>query len=309
MGLEQYRRPRMIILHPRATAYEAARAMVDNHVGVLYLADAGRLAGVVTDRDLVCEVMAAELDAAVTPLGDVMYEDVATVDIGADVAAVVTIMTEHGCRRVPVMENGKMAGLVTLDDLLVEGAIDAHTAGEIIRAQLETPSRYKRAGAVHPEAIARQDVAPRGARALTRRAARAAAAHARILEAVERRTGLRDRGRAELALKVMLGSICRRVTPDEARHFIAQLPSILKEALAAHLNGPDRRITRESIEAEIAAVLSMSQEDARAIAAGVAEVIADSLSAGQLQAVKGQLPGELKDLFPSWGASLRDADF
>jgi CBS domain-containing protein len=276
-------------------------------VGALLVSNGRRLAGIVTDRDLVCEVMAAGLDPAMTLLGDVMSEDVATVDIGADIPTVVALMSKHACRRVPIMEHGAVAGVVTLDDLLLEGAIDAKTAGDIIRAQLEKPARYKRAGAVHPEGIARQDFHPRGARAVTRRSARAAAAYARLLETVERRTGIHERARAELALKVVLASICRRVTPDEARHFIAQLPSILKEQIGAHLNGPDRQITRASIDEELAAVLSVSLQDVTEIATGVAEALAESISAGQLQTMKGQLPGELKDLFPVWGASLRNA--
>jgi CBS domain-containing protein/uncharacterized protein (DUF2267 family) len=308
MGLERYRRQRMIILHPGATAYEAARAMVDNHVGAVLIADEHQLSGIVTDRDLVCEVTAGGLDPAMTPLGDIMTEDVVTVDIHADVAAVAGLMTEHACRRVPVMENGKVVGLVTLDDLLLDGAIDARILGGIIRTQLETPSRYKRGGAVHPEAPARPEASPRGARALTRRSARAAASYARLLKAVELRTGIQDRSRAELALKVVLGSICRRITPDEARHFIAQLPTILKEALGAHLDGPNRQITRESIEAELSAVLPATPLEAQELTVAIAEVIADSISAGQLQAMKGQLPGELKELFPTWGVILRDAD-
>lgn len=307
MSLEHYRRPRMIVLQPTATAYEAARAMVDNHVGALLLANEGQLAGIVTDRDIVCEVTAAGLDPAMTLLGDVMSEAVVTVDVGADIDAVVALMKENACRRVPVMEGEQVVGLVTLDDLLVEGAIDARTAGEIIRVQLEAPARYKRAGAVHPEGVARQDVFPRGARALTRRSARAAASYARMLEVVERRTGLSERPRAELALKVVLGSICRRVTPDEARHFIAQLPSIVKEALSGHLDGPNRQITRAGIEEELAAVLSVSLEKAAEIMTGVAEAISESISAGQLQTLKGQLPRELKELFPVWDVRLRDA--
>lgn len=307
MSLEKYRRPRMIILNPRSSAFEATRAMVDNHVGALLISETGTPLGIVTDRDIVTEVVAAELDPKTTSLGDFMSENAVAADVTADVSTVVALMKEHRCRRIPVLENGKAIGIVTLDDLLIEGDIDAPAAADIIRAQLEEPARYKPEGAVHPGATARPPQGtPRGERAAARRAARAASSYARLLDVVQRSTGLPGKEPAELALKVILGSICRRVTPEEARHFIAQLPSLLKDDLARRLDGPDRKVTRETMESEIAALLNVDVFVAREIAEGVAGAIADSISAGQLEALKGQLPAEMKTLFPSWPLTLRE---
>lgn len=308
MGLEQYRRQRLIVLHPKSTAYEAARAMVENHVGAVLVADDRALVGIVTDRDLACEVVAAELEPTMTPLRDILSDEIFTVDIGADTAAVVALMRDHAVRRVPVMEGGAAVGLVTLDDLLLDGAIGAQEAVDILRAQLETPARHKRAGAVHPEAPAHPRVAPRGARALLRRSARAASSYARLIKLVEDRTRIEDRAHAELALKVVLGSICRRVTPPEARHLIAQLPSVIKDELSTHLDGPDRRITLAGMEKELSNVLSVGPDRAADIAQGVALALADSISEGQIEELKGQLPKEMKELFPSWAVKLRDAE-
>ncbi len=307
MSLEKYRRPRMIVLHPRSTAHEAARAMVDNHVGVLLVSEGQSPLGIVTDRDLVTEIIAADLDPKTTILDDFMTEDAAAADVTADVEAVVALMKERRCRRVPLLEHGKAAGIVTLDDLLIEGDIDAATAAEIIRAQLEEPARYKSAGVTHPEATARPPTGvPRGERAAKRRAARAASSYTRLLKLVQTRTGLTGREPAEVALKVVLGSVCRRVTPEEARHFIAQLPSLLKEGLSEHLGGPDRQITRATMEREVAALLGVDATFAQDIVEGVAGAIADSISAGQMEELKGQLPAELKSLFPSWPLTLRE---
>ena len=308
MSLEKYRRPRMIVLHPRSSAFEAARAMVDNHVGALLVSEAQTPLGIVTDRDLVTEVVATELDPKTTSLGDFMSENAVAADVTAGVNTVVALMKENRCRRVPVLENGTAVGIVTLDDLLIEGDIDASAAAEIIRAQLEEPARYKPEGAVHPEATARppQQGPARGERAAARRAARAASSYARLLDVVQRSTGLTGKEPAEIALKVVLGSICRRVTPEEARHFIAQLPSLLKDGLAERLDGPDRKVTRETMDREISALLNVDIFVAREIAEGVARAVADSISAGQLEALKGQLPAEMKALFPSWPLTLRE---
>ncbi|MEZ4295878.1 MAG: CBS domain-containing protein [Polyangiaceae bacterium] len=305
MSLERYLRPRMIILHPEASAYEAARAMLDNHIGALLVSEDQRVAGIVTDRDLVTEAIASGIDPAELPLRDVMAEELVTAPVSAEVADVVRLMTEHACRRIPILDGDRAVGLVTLDDLLLEGDIDAQAAAGVIRAQLSEPARYKARGAVHPEATARQGVSPRGARSMMRRSARAATAYARALKDVQARTGIAEAARAELALKIVLGSVCRRVTPEEARHFLSQLPSVLKDELARHLDGPHRHITRTSIENELASVLNIDTLRASQVAEGVAAAVADSISLGQIEELKGQLPAELRTLFPSWAPSAR----
>jgi CBS domain-containing protein/uncharacterized protein (DUF2267 family) len=306
MSLEPYRRTRQIVLHPKSTAYEAARAMMENHVGAVLVAEEHTLVGVVTDRDLACEVIANGWDPSATLLADVMSENVVTADIGADIQLVVGLMTEHAIRRVPVIENGRVVGVVALDDLLLEGAIDAPTAVGIIRAQLEGPARYKPEGLTHPGAPPRPEPEPRGTRALSRRSARAAASYARLLEAVERQTGL-DAEQSAAALRIVLDLVCRRLLPEDARHFIAQLPSALKDVLAAHLDGPDRNITRESVEQELSATLHMDTARAAETAASVWQAVAQLISAGQIQHTSGQLPREMKELFPPYTAEQRTA--
>lgn len=306
MTLETYRRPRMIVLNPQSSAYEAARAMVDNHVGALLVLDRQTRLGIVTDRDLVSEVIAAGLDPRETPLRDVMTEEAVAVDIAADLPGVVALMKEHRCRRLPVLENGQPVGIVTLDDLLLEGAIGVDDAAAIVRAQLEEPTPYKPAGAVHPQRPARPAALPRGARALTRRNARATASYTRLLEEVEARTGL-DRGGAERALRIVLVTLCRRVTPNEARDFIAQLPSRIQHELLDHLDGPDKRITRDSLDRELGANLGVDAALADQIAERVSSALSECVSAGEIEQLQGQLPAEMKSLFPLWNPSPRAA--
>jgi CBS domain-containing protein/uncharacterized protein (DUF2267 family) len=298
MSLEAYRRPRMIILSPRATAYEAARAMNDNHVGAILIHEDQRVSGIVTDRDIMLEVVAGDLSGRNTMLRDIMSDEVATLDIGASIEDAVRTMREQACRRVPVIENGRPVGLVTLDDLLADGVIDTTTAGSIVSAQLEVAARFKPEGARHPEEPARPETSPSRVRSLTRRRARAESAYGRLLHAVERHSGLRQRDRAELALQIVLSSLCRRVTPDEARHLIAQLPSKLHPTLSPYLDGPDKRITTETIEADLSRELHMDRDAAALVLASICESIADSVSAGEIEEFRDQLPLGMKDLFP-----------
>src|SRR3546814_8796680 len=61
-------------------------------------------------------------------LGEVMSEEVVTCDIGADLDEVVRLMREHAVRRIPITENGRPVGLVTFDDLVVDGRSEEHTS-------------------------------------------------------------------------------------------------------------------------------------------------------------------------------------
>jgi CBS domain-containing protein/uncharacterized protein (DUF2267 family) len=298
MALDAYRRPRMIVLNAASTAYDAARAMVDNHVGAVLVSRRGGLVGIVTDRDIAAEVVAAARDPSTTTLEELGAGAVHTVDVAASLEDVVRLMLDHGCRRVPVTEGGKPIGLVTLDDLVIDGGIDRETAAEIIRRQLRAGARHKEAGPIHPEAAARSDAAPHGGRSVTRHKARAESSYARLLRAVERETNIAEPERATLLMSVVVASLCRRVLPEEARHLLAELPSKLRDDIHV-LDGPNRSITSASIEGEVAAMLGVPAFRAAELVEGACRVLVDNLSAGQLMALRGQLPLDLKTLVPA----------
>jgi CBS domain-containing protein len=144
MTLDRYRRPRMIVLPPTATAYEAARAMAEHAIGAVLVSQGHEIVGIVTDRDLVLEIVAADLDPYSTPLSDVMSHDVVTLDIGASLAEVTRLMRLHACRRIPITEDGRPVGLVTLDDLLADGEF-AQATRLVVAAQLDEASGAARA--------------------------------------------------------------------------------------------------------------------------------------------------------------------
>ncbi|UQA58071.1 CBS domain-containing protein [Polyangium aurulentum] len=294
MSLDRYRRPRLIVLQPSSSAYEAARAMADNHVGSVLVGQDGHIAGIVTDRDLALDVVATDYDPRSTFLRSVMSDEVAFVDVDATVDDVIQVMREHACRRVPVTDNGKPVGIVTLDDLILGGFIEIDDVREIIRAQLEVSARLKEPGTTGPTQIS-----DGRARARQRRIARAENTYGRLLHAVERQTGLDTREHAERALLIVLGNICRRLLPQEARHLIAQLPSKLHPDLEACLDGPDKRITSETIEGDLRQALHMTPEAAADVLYAVCEAVADSVSAGEIESVRDQLPRAMKELFPT----------
>ncbi len=99
---------------------EAARRMKEHDIGDVIVVDGGQVCGVVTDRDIVVRVLAEGRDPGQTALEEVCSRDVATVAPGDDLTAAGDLMRERAIRRVPVVENGRPVGIVSIGDLAVE---------------------------------------------------------------------------------------------------------------------------------------------------------------------------------------------
>ena len=105
------------------TILETARLMRQHHVGdVLVVDDSGgkRIpVGIVTDRDLVVEIIATGLDPAAITVGDIMVSELAVVKEDTGVFESIQYMRAIGVRRMPVVDDsGGLVGILTLDDLL-----------------------------------------------------------------------------------------------------------------------------------------------------------------------------------------------
>jgi len=104
----------------RMTIAEAARAMKQKNVGALIVVNAGRPLGVLTDRDIAIDVVAAGKDPDAVRVEDVMRKRPATLreDLGLLDAA--RIFAKTGVRRLPVVDKaGRVSGIVALDDLMM----------------------------------------------------------------------------------------------------------------------------------------------------------------------------------------------
>lgn len=113
----------VVVVQCNDTILEAARLMRQHHVGdVLVVEDRGGVrtpVGIVTDRDLVVEIMAPELDQMVITVGDIMAPDLVTVKENTGVFEAIQYMRAKGVRRLPVVDgSGGLVGILTLDDLL-----------------------------------------------------------------------------------------------------------------------------------------------------------------------------------------------
>ncbi|KAB2342127.1 CBS domain-containing protein [Actinomadura rudentiformis] len=101
-----------------ATLYEAARIMRDKGIGDVLVTLAGRLCGMVTDRDIVVRGIAECRDPSLTPLSDVCTAEITTVRPNDDTETAARLMREQAVRRLPVVDaEQRPVGIVSIGDL------------------------------------------------------------------------------------------------------------------------------------------------------------------------------------------------
>ncbi|TMQ93320.1 CBS domain-containing protein [Actinomadura soli] len=101
-----------------ATLYEAARIMRDEGIGDVLVTYAGRLCGVITDRDIVVRAVAESRDTSLTPLGDVCTAELTTVRPYDDTGTAARLMSEQAVRRLPVVDDEQRpVGIICIGDL------------------------------------------------------------------------------------------------------------------------------------------------------------------------------------------------
>jgi CBS domain-containing protein len=136
-------RKNVVGVAPDATLAEAATLMDRGNVGALVVLDGGRLVGIVTDRDIVRRGVAQQLppDARIDA---VMTSDVVTLDAEADVRAAFRVFRAHACRRLPLLSDDAVVGVLAVDDLLIDlindlGDVARPITGEVIFGHHEAP--------------------------------------------------------------------------------------------------------------------------------------------------------------------------
>jgi len=131
------------------TVSEASRLMRQHHAGDLVVVDhgdEGRIpVGIITDRDIVTEVLGKGLDPAKTTIGSVMSKQLVVASGSEDVSDAVERMRVHGVRRVPITDdNGELLGIFTLDDLLKLNAEQAEAPLAILTKEQTREHRTRR---------------------------------------------------------------------------------------------------------------------------------------------------------------------
>ena len=108
------------LIHVRSDdmVVEALRQMRDNRVRSVLVIDDDVLAGIITQGDCAIKVLLPGLDAEKTPVGQVMTGDPLTVKPDDQVEGCMAVMTERGFRHLPVLDAGKVVGIVSIGDVV-----------------------------------------------------------------------------------------------------------------------------------------------------------------------------------------------
>jgi len=117
-------KPRAIhSIAPERPVLEAITIMADKHVGALLVMRDGELVGIVSERDYARKVILKGRSSADTPVSDIMSAPVLTVAAGDSVHRCMRVMTEQRIRHLPVVEDARVVGVLSIGDL-VKAVID-----------------------------------------------------------------------------------------------------------------------------------------------------------------------------------------
>lgn len=131
----------VIRIHPDESVAVAARTLTHYNIGALPVCGSdGRMCGLVTDRDIVTRCLASGRSPSATTVRDVMTSHVICARPDMDAALAAGLMGREQIRRLPVTENGRLCGMVSLGDLAVkeESSIDAGDALTEISSHLSS---------------------------------------------------------------------------------------------------------------------------------------------------------------------------
>jgi CBS domain-containing protein len=117
--------------------HRVGELMRDRNVGSVVVCDGGRPVAMITDRDIALAVSADGVDAEEEVAGHAS-RPIVTGNTGMDIEEAVALMVQHHIRRLPVLDDGELAGIVTIDDLAVR-------AGDLVAAQQITAEVAKAA--------------------------------------------------------------------------------------------------------------------------------------------------------------------
>ena len=105
-------------VEPQAAVLDAIRLMAEHHVGALIVMRGAALEGIVSERDYARKVILRGRSSADTPVRDIMSSPVLTVSLDTTVQQCMQLMTDRHVRHLPVLEAGRVLGMISIGDLV-----------------------------------------------------------------------------------------------------------------------------------------------------------------------------------------------
>lgn len=111
-------RKHVISVSPDETVRKAVKSMADNNIGCIVACKGERLSGILTERDVVKKIVASGTDPNFTKVSDVMTKKLIALDPKKTVQEAAGILEKRKIKRLPVIEGGKLVGIITMTDLI-----------------------------------------------------------------------------------------------------------------------------------------------------------------------------------------------
>ncbi len=108
----------VVSISPDASVFDAIQLMADKGIGALVVLEAGRLAGIVTERDYARKVILQGRSSQSTTVREIMTPDVVTTSSKQSVEKCMNLVTDKRIRHLPVVDDGQLAGIISIGDLV-----------------------------------------------------------------------------------------------------------------------------------------------------------------------------------------------
>ena len=143
MAVIDIARTNVLTESPDASVASVVRQIHDNDVAGLVIVEDGTPLDLVTARDLLRGVLDDEFDAENTPVREFIDDGIPTVEADEGMYELVELLSEHGLRRIPVVEDGELAGIISVSDVVVLLGMELQHVANAIRSS--SPA-YERSG-------------------------------------------------------------------------------------------------------------------------------------------------------------------
>jgi len=120
----------------KTTVLDAAKTMNQRHIGAVVVTEGDRVVGIFTERDILNRVVAAGKDPMITLLGEVMTSPMACCRRDTRLAECKTVMSQKRIRHLPVVEDGKLYGMISAGDILASEVADQQATIEYLHEYL-----------------------------------------------------------------------------------------------------------------------------------------------------------------------------
>lgn len=272
---------KVVVLREDQSAYQAARAMCDNHIGCVVVVDAkGFMVGLLTDRDITCGLASTER-ALEDSISEFMTRGLIKADESTSVSGIIALMKKGGVRRIPIVKSvqkgEKCVGFVSLDDLLASQRISSADVAEITKSQIRRRERRNRQA---------QPTSPS-------QEAEHARTFKRLISSVAEKSDL-DHSKAELLIDTVLTLVVRRLNFTVAGRLIELLPHRLQQRLLDLPAGPDLFITPDLIREAVSEKFETDLPGGDRLIGNLWAAISETSDPMRLNLIAEQFPDEIR---------------